>query len=86
MGNRWGRGKGNGEERGGGQYTANLGSEWTGLHATTKEGFQVSKGRVQGTGGGISEQQRGLSKGLGHAPPCKYRSNCVYVMLIKDCV
>jgi hypothetical protein len=65
--------KGMGRRRGG-QYTANLGSEWTGIRATTKEGFQVSKGRVQGTGGRISKQQRGLPKGLGHAPP--------YIMLI----
>jgi hypothetical protein len=47
MGNRWGRGKGNGEEREGGQYTANQGSEWTGIRATTqRRDFQVSKGRV----------------------------------------
>jgi hypothetical protein len=31
---------------GGGQYTANLGSEWTGIRATTqRRDFQVSKGR-----------------------------------------
>ncbi len=31
----------------GGQYTANQGSEWTGIHATTqRRDFQVSKGRV----------------------------------------
>jgi hypothetical protein len=34
----------------------------------TEEGFQVSKRGVQGTRVGISKQ-RGLSKGLGHAPP-----------------
>jgi hypothetical protein len=32
---------------GGGQYTANQGSEWTGICATTqRRDFQVSKGRV----------------------------------------
>ncbi len=31
----------------GGQYTANQGSEWTGIHAMTqRRDFQVSKGRV----------------------------------------
>ncbi len=46
MGNRWGREKGNGEERGWGQYTANQGSEWTGIRATTqRRDFQVSKGK-----------------------------------------
>jgi hypothetical protein len=63
MGNRWGRGKGNGVEKGGGggQYTANLGSEWTGFRAMTKEGFQVSKRGAQGIRVGISEQ-RGFTK------------------------
>jgi hypothetical protein len=47
--------KGNGEEGGGGgQYTANLGSEWTGIRATTqRRDFQVSK-EVQEIRGGIS--------------------------------
>ncbi len=45
------REKGDGEERGGGgQYTANQGSEWTGSHHDAKEGFQVSKKGVQGRG------------------------------------
>jgi hypothetical protein len=39
--------KGMGRRRGGGQYTANLGSEWTGIRATTKEGFQVSISSLQ---------------------------------------
>jgi hypothetical protein len=47
MGNCWGRGKGNGEEREGGQYTADQGSEWMGIRATTqRRDFQVSKGRI----------------------------------------
>ncbi len=43
MGNRSGEGKGEGKERGGGQYTTNQGSEWTRSHHDAKEGFQVSK-------------------------------------------
>jgi hypothetical protein len=44
MGNRWGREKGMGRERGGGgQFTINLGPEWTGIAPHTKEGFQVSE-------------------------------------------
>jgi hypothetical protein len=42
-------------------------------HHDMKEGFQVSKRGVQGTRGGISKQ-RGIIKGVGHAPP--------YIMLI----
>ncbi len=34
--------------KGGGQYTANQGPEWTGFRATTqRRDFQVSKGRVR---------------------------------------
>ncbi len=52
MGNRWGKGKGNGEQmgEGGGQFTANQGSEWTGSHHDAKEGFQVSRKGVQEQG------------------------------------
>ncbi len=60
MGNRWGRGKGNGEEKGGGQYTANQGSEWMGIHATTqRRDFQVSKGRVPRTKGRDFQKTKG---------------------------
>jgi hypothetical protein len=47
MRNRWEKEKGNGEEGGeGGQYTANPGSEWTGIRGMTqRRDFQVSKGR-----------------------------------------
>ncbi len=39
--------KGMGRKGGEGQYTANQGSEWTGIRATTqRRDFQVSKGRV----------------------------------------
>jgi hypothetical protein len=67
MGNQWGQGKGDGEnKRGGGQYASNLGPEWMGIAPQTKEGFQVSK-RGSGRGEGISKQKgvsRGLSRGL----------------------
>jgi hypothetical protein len=58
MGNRWGKGKGDGEEKGGGggQYTSNLGPGWTGIAPHAKEGFQVSK-RGSGTGEGFSRQR-----------------------------
>jgi hypothetical protein len=63
MGNHWGEGKGDGEEGGGGgQYTSNLGPEWTGIAPHAKEGFQVSK-RGSGTGEGLS-RQRGIIKGI----------------------
>ncbi len=52
--------KENGE--GGGQYTSNLGPEWTGIAPHAKEGFQVSK-RVSGIGKG-STRQRGIIKGI----------------------
>jgi hypothetical protein len=73
MWNRWGKGKGDGEarEKGGGQYTSNLGPEWTGIAQRAKEGFQVSK-RGSGTGEGLSRQRglsRGLARGLCHVPP-----------------
>jgi hypothetical protein len=47
-----GRGKGNGEQLGGGggQFTANQGSEWTRSHHDAKEGFQVSRNGVQEQG------------------------------------
>jgi hypothetical protein len=62
MGNRWGQGNGDGEERGGGQYASNQGPEWTGIAPHAKEGFQVSK-RGSGTGEGFSSQ-RGIIKGI----------------------
>jgi hypothetical protein len=68
MGNRWGAGKDNGEgrRRGGGQYTSNLGPEWTGNAPRAKEGLQVSK-RGSGTGEGLSRQRgnaNGTTKGI----------------------
>jgi hypothetical protein len=72
--------KGKGE--GGGQCTANQGSEWTGIRATSqRRDFQVSKRGVQGIRVGVSKQ---LSKGLGHALP--YIMLIVYISRYKDCV
>jgi hypothetical protein len=57
-----GAGKGNGEGKGrGGQFTSNLGPEWTGVAPHAKEGFQVSK-RDSGTGEG-SPGKGGIIKG-----------------------
>ncbi len=58
--------KGMGRKGVGGQYTANHGSEWTGIRATTqRRDFQVSKGRVPRKRGGISKQQKGIIKRVG---------------------
>jgi hypothetical protein len=84
MGSRWGAGKENGE--GGGQYTSNLGPEWTGIAPHAKEGFQVSK-RDSGTGRdslgrrGLSRGiVKGLSRGLCHV--LQYSVNPVHIVLI----
>ncbi len=50
-----------GKWEGGGQYTSNLGPEWTGIAPHAKEGLQESK-RGSGTGEGLS-RQRGITKG-----------------------
>jgi hypothetical protein len=50
------------ERGGGGQYTSNLGPEWTGVAPHAKEGFQVSK-RDSGTGEGSSGRGR-IIKGI----------------------
>jgi hypothetical protein len=58
-----GQEKGVGRERGGGgQFTSNLGPEWTGIAPHAKEGLQVSK-RDSGTGEG-SSGSRGIIKGI----------------------
>ncbi len=78
-----GRGKGEwGVKRGGGQYTANPGTEWTEIRATTqRRDFQVSDGRVLRNRGRDSRQQKGdVKKGFG-----SMRFH-VYIVLIKDCV
>ncbi len=50
------------ERGGGGQFTSNLGPEWTEVAPNAKEGFQVSK-RHSGTGEG-SSGRRGIIKGI----------------------
>jgi hypothetical protein len=50
------------ERGGGGQFTSNLGPEWTGVTPHAKEGFQVSK-RDSGTGEG-SSRRGGIIKGI----------------------
>jgi hypothetical protein len=67
-----------GERGGGGQYAANLGTEWSGTHATTqRRDFQVSKGRaLRSKGKDFQAAKRGLQKGgWKHAPPCIYYAN-----------
>jgi hypothetical protein len=73
MGNRKGAGRGLGRERegGGGQFTSNLGPDWTGVAPHAKEGFQVSErelGTVEGSPvkGGITKgnHQGDSSRGL----------------------
>ncbi len=49
------------ERGGGGQFTSNLGPEWTGVAPHAKEGFQVRK-RDSGTGEG-SPGKGGIIKG-----------------------
>jgi hypothetical protein len=51
-----------GKGEGGGQFTSNLGPEWTGVAPHAKEGFQVSK-RDSGTGEG-SSGIGGIIKGI----------------------
>jgi hypothetical protein len=47
MGNRWGRGNGNWEEKGGGSVNSQPGIRVDGdSRHDTEEGFQVSKGRI----------------------------------------
>ncbi len=85
MGNRWGREKGNGEERGGGSVYSQPGIRVDGnSRHDTKEGFQVSKRGVQGLRVGISKQ-KGIIRRIG-ACTSVYHANRVYIMLIKDYV
>ncbi len=85
--------EGRGGKAGGGQYTSNLGPEWTGIAPHAKEGFQVSR-RDSGTGEGLSKQRgitKGITKGIvpcasSKMPTCTYRANRVNVVLIKNCV
>ncbi len=78
-----------GKEEGGGQFTSNLGPEWTGVAPQAKEGFQVSK-KDSGTGEGSSGRRelsrgfiKGLSRGLCHV--LSYNVNPVYIVLLCVC-
>ncbi len=70
MGSKWG---------GEGHYTANQGSERTGIAPRRKGGIPSKEEGSSGTGAGISKQ-RGLSKGLGCA--LQYHANLEHIMLI----
>jgi hypothetical protein len=77
------------EREGGGQFTSNLGPEWTGIAPHTKEGFQVSE-RDMGTDEGspgkeeiIKGIRQGLSRGLCHV--LLYNVNPVYIVLLCIC-
>jgi hypothetical protein len=79
MGNRWEAGKENGGGEGGGQFTSNLGPEWTGVAPHAKEGFQVSK-RDSGTGEG-SSGKGGIIKGLVSCALI-YCQPCIYCAIV----
>jgi hypothetical protein len=64
------------ERGGGGQFTSNLGPEWTGITPHAKEGFQVSK-RDLGTGEG-SPGRRGIIKGI-HQGVIKETVSCALI-------
>ncbi len=84
MGNRWGKGKGNGEEKGGLVYSQpGIRVDGNSRH-DTEEGVQVSKCGVQGIRVGISKQ-KGIIERIG-ACTSVYHANRVYIALIKDCV
>jgi hypothetical protein len=71
----WGTvGGGKREWGGGGQFTSNLGPEWTGIAPHRKEGFEVSK-RDSGT--------RGVIKGLRHVLSIVNLYICI--MLLCEC-
>jgi hypothetical protein len=76
-----GRGKGN-RGVGGGQNTTNLGTEWTGIRATTqRRDFQVSKGGFpRGREWDFQATKRECQKGV------RGMHLHVYIVLIKDCI
>ncbi len=57
---------------GGGQFTANQGSEWTGLHHNAKEGFQVSRREYRNRDGDFQAKgAKGVIKRIGlYTPIC----------------
>jgi hypothetical protein len=92
MGNRWGKGIGDGEGKEGGEVSTQATWDQSGResHHNAKEGFQVSKrGREQGRD---FPGKGGLSRGS--CMYLRYNANlvhivpivCVCVVLIKNCV
>jgi hypothetical protein len=77
-----GRGKGEWGRGRGGQYTANLGPEWTEFAPRTqRRNFQVSKrGFPRGRGRDFQATKRGYQKRV------RGMHLHVYIVLIKDCV
>jgi hypothetical protein len=77
-----GGGNGNGGVGGGGQYTANLGPEWTGIRTMIqRRDLQVSKGGFpRGRGRDFQATKRGCQKGV------RGMHLYEYIVLIKDCV
>ncbi len=72
------------EMEGGGQFTSNLGPEWTGIAPHTKEGVQVSEMDLvtgessPGKGGIIKGNYQGdSSRGLCHV--LWYCQSCIYI-------
>ncbi len=87
MGNhRGGKWEWGGKEEGGrGQFTSNLGPEWTGIAPHAKEGFQVSRGTwEQGRVLQAEGESRGFIKGLlrelCHVLSCNAKP--VYIVLL----
>jgi hypothetical protein len=77
------------EREGGGQFTSNLGPEWTGIAPHTKEGFQVSE-RDLGTREGYQAKgklTRGIIKGTRQGV-CAMCSDIVnlYIRIMLLCV
>jgi hypothetical protein len=84
MGNCWGKGRGNGEERGGPVYSQPGIRVDRNLRHDTEEGVQVSKRGVQGIRVGISKQ-KGIIQRIGACTSVDH-ANHVYIVQIKDCV
>ncbi len=68
-----------GKGEGGGQFTSNLGPEWTGIVPHTKEGFQVSERDLETREGRLAKGKltRGLVKGF--VPCALILSICIYI-------
>jgi hypothetical protein len=74
------------EREGGGQFTSNLGPEWTGIAPHTKEGFQVSErdmGTKEGSPGKWGNYQGENVKGF---VPCALIFSTLYIHIMLSCV